>query len=152
MKKTLLVMLAMCMLISIFTVPVSAAENETDRDIIMLDNGCYITVELNVLDSRAASVKTGNKAYVCRNSSGAELWRATLYGTFTYTGTSSNCASASCTVTITDDAWYTISNSYARSGNSAVADVVMGKKLFGIKIGEEAISVRLTCDVNGNLS
>lgn len=152
MKKIFLIMLTMCMLLSAFAAPVSAAENETNRDIILLDNGCYITVELNVLDSRAASVKTGNKVYRYYGSDGVEVWRATLYGTFTYTGTSSNCASASCTVSITDDAWYTISNSYAKSGNSAVADVVMGRKILGIKIDEETVSVRLTCDVNGNLS
>lgn len=152
MRKRFLILLTVCMLLSAFAAPVSAAENETGRDIIMLDDGCYITVELNVQDSRLASVKTGNKVYRFYDSDGAEVWRATLYGTFTYTGTSSNCASASCSVTISNDSWYTISNSYARSGNSAVADVVMGKKFLGIKVQEEAISMRLTCDVNGNLS
>ena len=152
MKKGLLIALVMCMVLTSVAMPIKADENETNSNIIYLDNGYYITVELNVTDSRATSTKSGNKVYVFRNSNGGEEWRATLYGTFTYTGASSLCTSASCTVSITNTAWYTISNTYSKSGNFATADVVIGRKFLGIKIDEETISIRLTCDANGNLS
>ena len=152
MKKLFLTMLVICMLLAAFPVTANAAGYGDGNDIIWLDNGCYITIETYIYESRAASTKSASRNYTCTDSNGAELWKATLYGTFTYTGTTSTCTASSCTVSITNDAWYTISKTASKSGNAATADVVMGKKFLGIKIDEESVSMRLTCDANGNLS
>lgn len=130
----------------------SAAAITKSEEIICLENGDYITVELVVIDSRAASTKTGKKSYIYKNNSGTEQWRATLSGTFTYTGTSATCTVSSCTTTISDSAWYEVSKSAGKSGSSATAEVTMGEKLLGITINKESISMRLTCSPTGSLS
>lgn len=122
------------------------------EDVIYLDDGDYITIELSCMDSRASGTKIGSKTYTYRDSDGAEEWRAVLKGTFTYTGSSASCTAVSCDVTITDTAWYTVSKTANRSGSSALGELTMGRKFLGITIGKETVNMRITCDANGNLS
>lgn len=132
---------------------VMAAEVTTyTEDVIYFEDGSYITMELTVIESRASTTKSGSKSYICRGGNDDELWRATLTGTFSYTGTSSVCTASSCSVKITDTDWYTISKNASRTSNYAYADVTMGKKFLGITVEEESISIKLTCDRYGNLS
>lgn len=128
------------------------AEVGSAEEIIYLDNGSYITIELVQMESRASGTKTASKTYTYRNSSGAEQWKAVLRGTFSYTGSSAICTAASCDVTITDTSWYVVSKTATKSGSSATSELTMGEKFLGITIGRESISMKLTCDVNGNLS
>lgn len=125
---------------------------DTVSEIIYLDNGCYITIKTTILAERSSTVRRGNRSYIYKNSSGVEEWRATIYGTWTYTGTSATCTAVSCSTTITDTVWYEISNTTGKSGATATAEVTMGEKFLGITINKESISLRLTCDANGNLS
>lgn len=39
-----------------------------------------------------------------------------------------------------------------KSGNTATADLVMGRKFLGITVQKETLNMTLTCDANGNLS
>ena len=134
-------------------IPINAfAAKERTGDIIYLQNGSYITVEITSTGERATSTKTASKTYVCHDSSDNEEWRATLTGTFTYTGTTSACTASSCNVTITDSDWYVVSKTASKSGSSALADLTMGRKFLGITIEKETINMTLTCDANGNLS
>lgn len=112
----------------------------------------YITVTLACTESRAANSKTGSKTYTFTGNNGNEEWKAVLRGTFTYTGTSATCTAANCDVTITNTAWYVVSKNPYKSGNSAVCDLTMGRKFLGITVAKENVSMRLTCDANGNLS
>ena len=109
-------------------------------------------MELEVIENRAAGTKTGSKTYRYKGSDGVEKWSAVLSGIFTYTGTSATCTSAGCSVSISDTAWYLISKTSNRSGSSAIGEVIMGRKFLGITIDEETLGMRITCDVNGNLS
>lgn len=129
-----------------------AADVTHSSDIIYLEDGSYITVELTEIATRALSTKTGKKTYTYKNSDGVEEWRAVLTGTFGYTGTHSSCTSSVCDVTITKDTWYVVSKTTNVSGNSALADLTMGRKFIGITVEKESLSMKLTCDVNGNLS
>lgn len=131
---------------------VDAAQTEKSNNIIYLENGDHITVEIFEIETRSPSTKTGSKVYVYRNSAGQEGWRITLNGTFTYTGTSSTCITVSSSASITDNNWYVVDNVVYRSGNTATAEYTMGKKLLGVTIGKEDFEVNLSCDANGNLS
>ncbi len=149
------VKIAISALLVLALLPVStlaATEIPKEENIIYLDNGCYITVELAVTEARAARSKSGSKTYTYYGNNGTEEWRAVLTGTFSYTGTSSTCTVANCTVAITDTDWYEVSKTATRSGNSAVAELTMGRKFLGITIDKESITMRITCDANGNLS
>ena len=144
--------LVVCLLYLIPTVAFSEDISAQEDDIIYLDNGYYITIEVVESTERASGTKTGTKNYVFRSSSGNELWRASLRGTFTYTGSSATCTASNCTTTITDTAWYEISKSASRSGASAIGDFTLGHKILGITIRKETVNISLICDANGNLS
>ena len=130
------------------------ASEKTDHavDIIYLADGSYITIQTELLPTRAAQTVTGNKTYTYTSNSGEEHWRAVFSGTFTYTGTTSTCTASSCTVTITNTNWYEVSKTAGKSGNTATADLVMGRKFWGITVQKETLNMTLTCDANGNLS
>ena len=90
--------------------------------------------------------------YVYKDNSGNEQWRAVLTGRFTYDGNTATCTSSSCSVTVVNDAWYVVSKSTSKSGNSALGDLTMGRKFLGITIEKKTINMKLTCDKNGTLS
>lgn len=121
-------------------------------EILYLDDGSYITIELKQTESRASGTKTASKTYTHYSNSGSENWRAVLRGTFSYTGSSATCTAASCDVTITDADWYVVSKTATKNGNSATGELTMGRKFLGITIDKETVSMRLSCDANGNLS
>lgn len=148
--KSLILVLLIAALLPINTL--AATNTQEKQNIIYLDNGDYITIELSQTDPRASGTKTGSKTYTYRDSDGVEEWRAVLKGTFTYTGSSATCTSVSCNVTITDTAWYTVSKTTSKSGGSALCELIMGRKFLGITIGKETVNMRITCDSNGNLS
>lgn len=140
-------------ILALLPIQIFAAPNSEQYDeIIQLDNGCYITVELHTHQTRAINTTSGSKIYVYRNSSGSEEWRATLTGTFTYNGTSATCTVPSLDVSISKTAWYVISKTAARSGNEAIGELTMGLKFLGITIDQVPITLKITCDPNGNLS
>ena len=148
-KIAILVVLVLAM----FPVSVFAAEDtQNTNDIIYLEDGSYITIELVVMESRATNTKTGSKIYRYKDSDGVELWSATLTGTFSYTGSSATCTASSVSVSIISDNWHNISKSASKSGASATGEVTMGKKFLGITINKETVSMRLTCSASGTLS
>lgn len=130
----------------------AAPQTEQYDEVIQLDNGYYITVELRTYQTRAVNTITGSKIYIYRNSTGAEEWRAVLHGTFTYTGTSAVCTVPTLDVSITNTAWHIISKTATRSANEAIGSLTMGLKFLGITIDEVPITMKITCDSNGNLS
>ena len=153
MKKIASFICAMFLFLQFFPVSAEAATNATYAgDIIYLENGYYITIECSTIATRATSTKTGSKTYVCRASDGTEEWRAVLSGTFTYTGSSATCTASSCSVSITNTNWYVISKTASKSGNTATAELTMGRKLLGITIDKDTISMQLTCSASGTLS
>ena len=55
-------------------------------------------------------------------------------------------------MTITNTNWYIVSKSATKSGNAAVGELTMGRKFLGIIVEKVPVSMRITCDANGNLS
>lgn len=152
-KKVLLALLACILLISVIPTQAYASQVETENNnIIFFEDGSSITVSLDESSARASGTKTGRKTYTYKDANDVELWKAVLTASFTYTGSTSTCTSASCTVTISDSNWYEKSNTTSRSGNTATTELTMGKKFLGIPFTTFSYTLTLTCDANGNLS
>ncbi len=153
MKRFLKVMILV--LLVVFMLPISAlaaTDTQEAENVIYLNDGSYITIELSCMVSRASGTKTASKTYTYHANNGDEEWRAVLRGTFTYTGSSSACTAASCDVTVSNTSWYIVSKIASKSGSSALGELTMGLKFLGITIDKETVSMRITCDANGNLS
>ena len=150
MKRMLAAFLMLSTLMSMFALGVSA--EEYDGNVIYLDDGSYIVVTVVESGLRSSGTRSGQATYDYYDSDGVCGWTAALTGTFTYTGSSATCTASDCNVTIYDSAWYTVSKSVSKSGNSATADLTMGKKLLGVTITKVPLELILSCDANGNLS
>lgn len=153
MKRVVLTVVVLLMLLSSLLLNVFAVEFSPETDsYIYLENGNYIRIEVSSIDTRETSRKVGNKTYIYYNSNDEEQWRATLTGSFTYTGTSVVCTSSSCSVSISNSNWSVESKAADRSGNAAIAKLIMKWSQLGATIEHVEVSIRLTCDENGNLS
>lgn len=150
MKQMLVSMLSVLMLVSMFALGVSA--EEYDGNVICLDDGSHIVITIEEFGLRSSGTKSGRATYNYYDSDGVLGWKAVLNGTFTYNGSSATCTASTCNVTTYDSAWYTVSKSSSKSGNSATAAVTMGKKLLGVTITKVPVDLILSCDANGNLS
>lgn len=153
MNKGLKFITVILLLIALLPINVFASENtKYTADIIYLEDGSYISIETEIVPVRATQTRVATKTYTYRNSSDEEVWKAVLSATFTYNGTTSTCTASSCNVTITNTSWYEVSKTVGKSGNTATAELVMGRKFLGITVQKETLNMSLTCDANGNLS
>ena len=151
MKRTIIFILLAALVISVFSTNCFAAEAEKSI-VTYFEDGSYIVETIRVVQSRASGTLSGSKEKTYYSDAGNAGWKAVLTGTFTYTGSSSTCTASSCSVTIYDSAWYTISKSATKSGNTAYASVTIGKKLLGVTVTQVPASISLSCDKDGNLS
>lgn len=150
MKRSVIsLVLIFTLLLSVFPLHAFAAENDS---IITFDDGSYIKVELIESSARATNSKSGQKVYNYYDADSNLDWKAVLTANFTYTGSTSTCTSASCSVTIYDSDWYQVSKSTSRSGNTATTQLTMGHKVLGVTISKPSYTLTLSCDANGNLS
>jgi len=149
MKKLISLVLALVM-ISLVAVSSFASVSEIER--IYFEDGSFLTITIQEMDSRATGTKSGGKTYTFTNNSGDVAWKAVIVGTFTYTGTTAVCTNSSCDVTVYDSAWYEVSKTVGRSGATATCELTMGHKVLGITVSKKNVSMTLTCDANGNLS
>lgn len=153
MKRIICVILAAVLLIAVLPFETFAIGREiSGADVYYFDDGSYITVEIATIATRASGSVTGDKIYTYYAEDDSVSWKAILTGSFTYNGKSATCTASSCSVTINNSAWYTISKSASKSGDTAKASVTMGKKLLGVTVAEVPVTITLTCDANGNLS
>ena len=150
MKRVLPIFLVLTIAIFVFPMYANAAEKE--NNVVYFDDGSYMTAEVITNRMRASGSVTGNKIKTYYDSEGNTKWKAVLTGSFTYTGSSATCTSASIDVTIYDSNWYVVSKSASKSGNTASASVTMGKKVAGVTVSKVSVNLTLSCDANGNLS
>ena len=150
MKKCISWLLLFVLMISLF--PISAFAAGEEEEVVYFEDGSYMTISVQEFGSRASGSKSGTKVANYYGDDGSLAWRATLNGSFTYTGSSATCTSSSISVSISNSAWYTISKSASKSGASATGSVTMGKKLLGVTVSQISRNLTLTCDKNGNLS
>ena len=152
MKRTVTLLALAFLIVSMLPVQSSATGIPTEYDeIIHLDNGDYITVEIGQVLNRGTTVNN-NKTYTYRDSNGDEQWRAILYGTFVYDGTTSTCTQGSCDVIITDTSWSVSSKNVVKSGGTVSCDLTMVKKFIGITVLKEELNMSMTCSPTGVFS
>lgn len=152
MRKFLIALLILTVLFSTFPANVFAAEQKyMCSEYIYYEDGSYLAITIQVIEARSTTSKMGSKTYQHYGSDGTVQWQAVLRGLFYYDGTSSYCSSSVCDVTIYNSDWYTISKNVRTSGNSALADLTMGRTLLGFKVEQRTVNMSLSCDVNGNL-
>ena len=169
MKKLIAFILAgLCIAVTLSShTPVKASDKETPTTktcvvvdgelkqvqlIYVFDDGSQLLSGQPEVISRTRNSLTAQKPYYHRNSSGTILWTATVTGTFTYNGSTSYCTNASYNTEINANTWSEQSGTAYPSGNSAIADVVMMRKLLFIVVETVPVTITLTCDKNGNLS
>lgn len=152
MKRFICCALLVCMLFSMLPLTAYAAEVPIENEeVIYFEDGSFLTVTVRTRNTRSSGSVSGDKVYSFDTGSGVK-WEAVLSGSFTYTGSSAKCTSSSVSVSVYDSAWYTVSKSASKSGSSATGSVTMGRKAGGVTVDKVPISLKLTCDSNGNLS
>ena len=149
MKKLVVFMLCAALIVPLLPVVGYAAEGE--KEIMHFADGSYLLIELSANGSRATEQVTGNKKYTYYDGNNTAQWRATLTGTFTYTGSSATCTASSVDMTIYNSDWYVSYKTAGKSGNKATASVMM-KKTSDKVTSSVPVSLTLSCDASGNLS
>lgn len=127
------------------------------EQVVYFEDGSFMVTVVNVVgeqgNSRASgNTRTGNKTTVYYNSDGIKLFSLTVYGVFTYNGTTATCTSSSFTYEVFDSSWSFKSATASKSGASATATGTFVKKVLGITTMTRTLTPTLTCDKNGNLS
>lgn len=165
MKKLLALLMGPLMLMTAFMsigAPSYAKESEMvkmyviNETIEYFEDGSYMTITIAEMVEADRELRYEKKGYgniIVHNKNGDELWRFTVYGTFSVNpGVSATCTAASCSYSIADNAWQNESASAYCSGNQAIGDATFIRKLLGITVESKDCHVVLTCDENGNLS
>lgn len=148
MKRVFCTLLIVAMMLCLMPTQATAADvkNVTHPD------GSYTTVEVFYQGTRNSKTVTGSKVSSHYSSNGSLVWKATLTGRFTYTGSGATCTSSSASVEIYDSSWYTMSKSSSKSGDTAYAQITMGQKLAGVTVQKISADMNLTCSADGKLS
>ena len=128
--------------------PMAGAAEAVSEERIELGDGYYLIAETFQSGARASKSVSGSKPYTCYDSAGTALWKVTLYGTFTYTGSSATCTASSISTTIYDSSWSTGSKSASKSGNKATGSATMKKST----VKSVPVSLSLSCSASGSLS
>lgn len=148
MKRLLSILLVAATILCLLPMQALAAEKE----ITYYPDGSYTTTEIIRLGSRASGSTSGSKVSNYYDSKGNLCWKATLTGSFTYTGSSATCTSAGISTTIYDSTWSTGSKSSSKSGSTAKGTATMKQKVGGVAVKSVTANLSLTCSANGKLS
>lgn len=146
MKRVVSVLMLVFFLFS--ALPMAGAAEAVSEERIELGDGYYLIAETFQSGARASKSVSGSKPYTCYDSAGTALWKVTLYGTFTYTGSSATCTASSISTTIYDSSWSTGSKSASKSGNKATGSATMKQST----VKSVPVSLSLSCSASGSLS
>lgn len=152
MKRLFSLFLVALLLVGALPFSVSATNVTDVPEVVRFEDGSYIMIFTETSTTRVANTVSGSKKYVCYDGNDNKDWEAKLSATFAYSGAWYTCTTANCTVTIYDSQWYEISNTTTRSSNNAFAYLTMGRRVLGVTVERPEYTIKLTCDINGNLS
>ena len=163
MKKSLVFLITLFLIVSTFSV-FAAEKNNAELTTQLVsqkaeyyEDGTYavITITQEVSKTTRGTVynTSGSKSYVHIGTSGEELFRFTVHGTFTVTtGVNAMCTASSYSVNIFNDAWSNKSASTYEYSNQAIGNATFIKKVLFVTTDTETPQVILSCDANGQLS
>ncbi len=149
-KSLLSSILVLTLVFSLCALPAAAITPENSvYEVTYFEDGSYLTTEVvTYASTRAASTRSGHKTATYSNASGVTLWTFTVYGTFTYNGTTSSATKASYGFNISDSNWSLKSANAYCSGNQAIAEGTFSGGIFTTR----NTSVGLSCSPSGVLS
>lgn len=149
MKRVISLILSFALSVSLFSVCSNAAEPTVQlvsQSVKYLENGDYIVTEIYKPLLQPYSGTSGYSTSTYRDALGTNIFAVTVYGTFSYNGSTSSATGASASVDIyNSNASFVSKNAYT-SGSSAYAVGTVRYK--GINA---PMTTKLTCDRNGNL-
>ena len=150
MKRVVSVLMLVFFLFS--ALPMAGAAEAVSEERIELGDGYYLIAETFQSGARASKSISGSKPYTCYDDAGTALWKVTLYGTFTYTGSSATCTASSISTTIYDSSWSTGSKSASKSGSKAIGSATMKQSSNNSTVRTVPVSLSLSCSASGSLS
>lgn len=146
---TLLLTILCC---TVFCFSAGATEENKVTTITKLDNGDYIETIITYFDTNErAATRSGSKTSNYKDGSGTIMWSVTVYGSYTYNGTTSSCTSVSHSTSSPGTGWSIKSSSSHKSGNCATATATATLKK-GIASQDFTNTVNLYCSPYGILS
>lgn len=149
MKRVLSLILTFVLFISLFSLCSNAAEPTAQllsQSVEHLDNGDYIVTEVYKPLLQPYSGTSGYSTSTYKDALGTNIFAVTVYGTFSYNGSTSSATGASAYVDIYNSSASFVSKNAYTSGSSAYAVGTVRYK--GINT---PMTTKLTCDRNGNL-
>lgn len=153
MKKLITILTTLTLLFNLSTVSnagITAAGSYPKTDTVeVVDLGDGITIEYEITETPSmarASTKTATKTATCK-ADGVKIATIKLTATFSYTGSSATCTSASATYT-TYNGWRASNKSTTRSGNTATAKAKFSK---GIR-DHGYVTTTMSCSKTGVIS
>ncbi len=150
MKKLISVILVAMLVFS--CLPIAGAAETVATEKIEFDDGSYLIVETIRSGTRVSRGISGSRPYTYYSASGVAQWQVTLYGTFTYTGSSATCTASSISTTIYENSWSTGSKSASKSGSKATGSATMKQSSNGSTVRTVPVSLSLSCSASGTLS
>ncbi len=151
MKKIISILAAVTL---IFNLPIIANANEANitdtcqsKAIVDLGNGLIVEYSISESTPNArANTKTATKTATCKLKDGTVVATIKLTATFSYTGSSATCTSASSNYSLTQG-WSYSDRITTRSGNTATTSAKFGKGF-----SSATITVTMTCSNSGVIS
>lgn len=147
MKKLLSLVLCVLLFVSCFAVSANAEES-VSKSVEYLADGSYFVTEVTETNSLARTAKSGTKVSTYYTADDEKVFAVELTGYFSYTyGSSATATNQSVSVVLYKDEAQYITHSSRRSGATVYGSGTVSYLGF-----TTAQSVRLTCDIYGNLS
>ena len=127
----------------------NASDEVISSETIQLNNGCKLITTLYKRNQTRSSVSSYKETRFL-DSDDTLLWKVVLEATFTYNGYTSSCTSASSYSRVYEGNWSERDNNTFASGNAAVANVTMVRKILFIVVETQVANLVITCDKDGN--
>lgn len=150
--KKLISLLSVVLMIAVLCPNTAFADEKivTDRYVEYLDDGCYIVTELTESTITTFAEQTTSKSKSSHYYDGSNKeWTVTLSATFSYTGSSATCKSATTSSKIYNDKWKVTSAVPSKSGNKATGTFTVKKYVLGIPVKTVNKTLTITCSNTG---
>lgn len=162
MKKRVICIVITLLLGLLCALPASAATDPAttnDATETVVDIEHYADGSYGVITLKDVSVVTGGdasrgtvsktKSYKYYNSSNEHVWTVSLTATFSYTGSSATCTSATPSHTIYNSNWKVTNETASISGNSATGNFTVKRYVLLIPVETVNKTLTLTCSNTG---
>ena len=154
MKRIIAFMICISLMFSVFLT--NAAATDTYKTVAieknLLEDGSYyitvIQVQENSVTCRGTSTKNGTKSRSYYSATDELQFTVSVWGSFTYNGTTATATDSSSSYSITNSSWSFVSGRSFAADNRAVATCTFHLS----NVGNKTYTVTLSCSPTGVLS